>query len=328
MILITGGAGFIGSNLAALLNDRGETDLILCDWLGSEGKWRNIAKREVADLLPPEALPAFLASTEARALKAVFHMGAISATTATDGDLVIETNFRLSQRLWRFCTEAQLPLIYASSAATYGDGAQGFVDQDDPASLANLTPLNLYGWSKHLFDRAAVRSAAKGNAPPHWYGCKFFNVFGPNEYHKGDMQSVVAKMTPAARAGETARLFRSHRSDYVDGGQMRDFVWVDDICDAMLWLLSSRPRSGLYNMGSGTARSWKDLITAIYGAVGLDPRIDYVDMPLILRENYQYYTQADMNKLRLAGYPGQSTPLESAVQTYVTDYLALTDRYR
>lgn len=328
MILITGGAGFIGSNLAAHLNDRGETDLIICDWLGSESKWRNLAKREIADLLPPEALPAFLSSTEARALTAVFHMGAISATTATDGDLVIETNFRLSQRLWRFCTEAHLPLIYASSAATYGDGAQGFVDQDDPAALERLTPLNLYGWSKHLFDRAAVRSAARGNAPPHWYGCKFFNVFGPNEYHKGDMQSVVAKMTPAVRAGEAARLFRSHRSDYADGGQMRDFVWVDDICDAMFWLMSSRPQNGLYNMGSGAARSWKDLITAIYDAVGLEPKIDFIDMPPGLRQNYQYYTQADMNKLRLAGYPGQSTPLESAVQTYVTDYLGSTDRYR
>lgn len=328
MILITGGAGFIGSNLAAALNDRGETEIIVCDRLGTDSKWRNLAKRELADVIAPEALPDFLASSAGRELRTIFHMGAISATTATDADLVIETNFRLSMRIWRHCAETGATLVYASSAATYGDGAQGFTDHDDPASLAKLAPLNLYGWSKHLFDRAVMRLVEKQQAPPKWYGCKFFNVFGPNEYHKGDMQSVVAKITPDAMAGKAARLFRSHRPDYSDGGQLRDFVWVDDVCDAMLWLANADHANGLYNIGSGVARSWLDLVTAIYRALGSDAKIDFIDMPDTLRENYQYYTKADMSKLRSAGYSGQATPLETAVQDYVSRYLALTDRYR
>ncbi|MFY7961353.1 MAG: ADP-glyceromanno-heptose 6-epimerase [Elsteraceae bacterium] len=328
MILITGGAGFIGSNLAAALNERGETDVIVCDRLGTDAKWRNLAKRELADVIAPEALPDFLTSSVGRAVRAVFHMGAISATTATDADLVVETNFRLSMRIWRHCAETGATLVYASSAATYGDGAQGFLDRDDPASLAKLAPLNLYGWSKHLFDRAAIRLAEKKQAPPHWCGCKFFNVFGPNEYHKGEMQSVVAKITPEAIAGRPARLFRSHRPDYPDGGQLRDFVWVDDVCDAMLWMAEAKPANGLYNIGSGAARSWLDLVSAIYRSLGVEPKIDFIDMPEALKQNYQYYTQADIGKLRGAGYSGQATPLETAVQTYVADYLTLTDRYR
>jgi ADP-L-glycero-D-manno-heptose 6-epimerase len=328
MILITGGAGFIGSNLAAALNDRGETDLVICDRLGTDAKWRNLAKRELADVIAPEGLADFLSSSAARSLRAVFHMGAISATTATDADLVMDTNFRLSMRIWRHCAEAGVPLVYASSAATYGDGEQGFVDQDDPDSLSRLAPLNLYGWSKHLFDRAAARLAARNQSPPHWYGCKFFNVFGPNEYHKGDMQSVVAKITPQAMQGEAARLFRSHRPDYADGGQLRDFVWVQDVCDVMLWLAEKTPPSGLYNVGSGAARSWLDLVSAIYRTLGSEPKVDFIDMPDILQKNYQYFTQADMGKLRAAGYSGQATPLETAVHSYVSGYLTLTDRYR
>jgi len=328
VILITGGAGFIGSNLAATLNERGVSDVIVCDRLGTDDKWRNLAKRELADIIAPETLPDFLGSAAARDLRAVFHLGAISATTATDADLVIENNFRLSMRLWRHCAEVGTPLIYASSAATYGDGAAGFVDQDDPASLARLAPLNLYGWSKHLFDRAAVRLAAKNHAPPRWYGCKFFNVFGPNEYHKDDMRSLVAKVAPEAMIGKPARLFKSDRADYADGGQLRDFVWVNDVCDAMLWLAAERPSSGLYNMGSGAARSWLDLVSAVYRAIDREPLIDFIDMPEALRAKYQYFTQADMTKLRAAGYPGQATPLEKAIQTYVTGYLTLTDRHR
>jgi len=328
MILITGGAGFIGSNLAAALNDRGETDVIVCDRLGTDQKWRNLAKRELADVIAPEALPDFLASSVGRELRTVFHMGAISATTATDADLVIETNFRLSMQIWRHCTEYGTALVYASSAATYGDGAQGFTDHDDPSSLAKLAPLNLYGWSKHLFDRAAIRLAEKQKHPPHWYGCKFFNVFGPNEYHKGDMQSLVAKITPDAMAGKAASLFRSHRPDYSDGGQLRDFVWVNDVCDVMLWLADAKPANGLYNIGSGAARSWLDLASAIYRALGAEPKIDFIEMPETLKQKYQYFTQANLAKLRTAGYSGQATPLETGVQAYVSGYLALTDRYR
>ena len=328
MILITGGAGFIGSNLAAALGERGERDVAVCDRLGQDGKWRSIAKRELAAVVPPEGLLAFLGE-HAREIGVVFHMGAISSTTETDVDLIAQTNFTLSQRLWEWCAETETRLIYASSAATYGDGSAGFDDDGSAAALARLRPLNAYGWSKHLFDRRVARLLEHNTArPPQWAGLKFFNVYGPNEYHKGAMKSVVAQIYPRAAKGEPARLFRSHRPDVPDGGQKRDFVYVRDCVDMMLWLYDHPEVSGLFNIGSGTARSFADLAAAVFRALGHEPRIEFVDTPAEIRDKYQYFTEARMDRLRAAGYARPPTPLEEGVRDYVQTYLAAADPYR
>jgi ADP-L-glycero-D-manno-heptose 6-epimerase len=328
MILITGGAGFIGSNLAAALEERGERDVAVCDRLGHDGKWRGIAKRALAAVVPPDGLFAFL-DAHAREIGAVFHMGAISSTTETDADLIAHTNFTLSQRLWEWCTESETRFIYASSAATYGDGSAGFDDDGSAAALARLRPLNAYGWSKHLFDRRVARLLEHNTArPPQWAGLKFFNVYGPNEYHKGAMKSVVAQIYPGAAKGEPARLFRSHRPDVPDGGQKRDFVHVRDCVDMMLWLYDHPQVNGLFNIGSGTARSFADLAAAVFRALGQEPRIDFVDTPVEIRDNYQYFTEARMERLRAAGYARPPTTLEEGVRDYVQTYLAGDDPYR
>ncbi len=328
MILITGGAGFIGSNLAAALAERGERDVAICDRLGQDGKWRSIAKRELAAVVPPEALFAFL-DGHAREIGVVFHMGAISSTTETDADLIAATNFTLSQRLWEWCAESETRFIYASSAATYGDGSAGFDDDGSAAALARLKPLNAYGWSKHLFDRRVARLLERNTPrPPQWAGLKFFNVYGPNEYHKGAMKSVVAQIYPRAVTGEPARLFRSHRPDVVDGGQKRDFVYVRDCVDMMLWLYDHPAVNGLFNIGSGTARSFADLAAAVFRALGSEPRIDFVDTPVEFRDKYQYFTEARMERLRAAGYARPPTTLEEGVRDYVQTYLAADDPYR
>ena len=332
MILITGGAGFIGSNLLAALDERREHELVVCDWLGTGDKWRNIARREVAALVPPEDLLGYIADPEVHTrLDAIFHLGAISSTTETDADLIARTNFALSQALWRACAEHDVRLIYASSAATYGDGAQGFDDDGSIDALAALRPLNLYGWSKHVFDRWAARCVANNEIsarPRQWAGLKFFNVYGPNEYHKGSMKSVVAQIYPKLAAGEPARLFRSHRPDYADGGQMRDFVWVGDCVDVMLWLYDNPGVNGLFNMGTGAARSFADLANAVFAAIGRAPEIDFVDTPVEIRDRYQYFTEAKMDRLRAAGYAAPFTALEDGVGAYVCDYLAAADPYR
>jgi ADP-L-glycero-D-manno-heptose 6-epimerase len=326
MLLVTGGAGFIGSNLVAALNEAGRTDIVVCDRLGDQGKWRNLAKRQLADIVPPAELADWLKD---RKLDAILHMGAISATTATDGDLVIDSNFRLSLRLLDWCTANATPLIYASSAATYGDGEQGFYDDPSLAALKGLRPMNLYGWSKHLFDMAVAARAERGEKlPPQHAGLKFFNVFGPNEYHKGTMMSVLARRFDDIKAKRVVELFKSHRDGIADGDQRRDFIYVDDVVRVMIWLLATPGVSGLFNVGTGKARSFKDLILAAYGALGTTPNIAYIDMPETIRGSYQYFTQSDVDRLQAAGYNGGFTPLEEAVRHYVGGYLDATDRYR
>ena len=300
MLLVTGGAGFIGSNVVAALNEAGRADVTVCDRLGHDGKWRNLAKRQFADLVPPAELLNWLSG---RKLDAIIHLGAISETTATDGDLVIETNFRQSMRLLDWCTVHATPFIYASSAATYGDGAQGFRDDPSLAALKALRPLNLYGWSKHLFDMVvAERVTSGGKLPPQWAGLKFFNVFGPNEYHKGAMMSVLARRFDDIKAGRPVQLFKSHRAGIADGDQRRDFIHVDDAVRVMMWLLATPSVSGLFNVGTGRARSFRDLILAAYAALGTAPNIEYVDMPESIRGSYQYFTQSDVDRLQRAGY--------------------------
>jgi ADP-L-glycero-D-manno-heptose 6-epimerase len=326
MLLVTGGAGFIGSNVVAALNDAGRSDVAVCDLLGHDGKWRNLAKRQLADLVPPAELMDWL---KGRRLDAIIHLGAISDTTATDGDLVIETNFRLSMRLLDWCTANATPLIYASSAATYGDGAQGFCDDPSIDALKTLRPMNLYGWSKHLFDLAVAERAAKGEKlPPQWAGLKFFNVFGPNEYHKGTMMSVLARRFDDVKSGRAVQLFKSHREGIADGDQRRDFIYVDDAVRVTMWLLATPSVSGLFNVGTGKARSFKDAMLAAYAALGTKPNIEYIDMPAAIRGSYQYFTQSDADRLQRAGYNGGFTALEDAVQTYVKDFLNRPNRFR
>jgi ADP-L-glycero-D-manno-heptose 6-epimerase len=310
----------------AALNDAGRGDVAVCDVLGHDGKWRNLAKRQLADIVPPAQLPDWL---NGRRLEAVIHLGAISDTTATDGDLVIETNFRLSMRLLDWCTAHATPFIYASSASTYGDGAHGFRDDPSIAALKTLRPMNLYGWSKHLFDMAVAERAAKGERlPPQWAGLKFFNVFGPNEYHKGTMMSVLARRFDDIKAGRPVQLFKSHRDGVADGDQRRDFIYVDDVVRVMMWLLATPAVSGIFNVGTGQARSFKDLMLSAYNALGTAANIQYVDMPEQIRGSYQYFTQSEVDRLRSAGYNGGFTALEDAVQTYVRGFLDRADRFR
>ena len=326
MLLVTGAAGFIGSNVVASLNEAGRTDIVVNDVLGGEGKWRNLASRQFADFIPPADLMRWL---EGRKLEAVVHLGAISSTTATDGDLVIEANFRLPLRLFEWCASARTSFIYASSAATYGDGEAGYSDDWSRAALQRLKPMNLYGWSKHVFDLAVVERVARmDKAPPQWAGLKFFNVFGPNEYHKGEMMSLVAKRFDDAKAGSAIRLFKSHRAGIADGQQRRDFIYVDDAVAVVRWLLETPSVSGIFNVGTGKARSFRDLMTAMFAALGRKPAIEYIDMPASIRDSYQYFTQAETTNLRRAGYNADFTPLEEAVQRYVTGYLDRPDRYR
>ncbi|MFI4868870.1 MAG: ADP-glyceromanno-heptose 6-epimerase [Steroidobacterales bacterium] len=327
MYLVTGGAGFIGSNIVAALSERND-EVVVCDWLCNDERWRNLAKHEISEIIEPETALAWLRRKGDR-LRAVVHMGAISATTETNVDLIAARNIRATLELMEWCTDAQVPLIFASSAATYGDGTQGFDDAFTRDSLAKLRPLNAYGWSKHVVDRRLARFVeADAKLPPQWVGLKFFNVYGPNEYHKGSMQSVVAKNYSLIRNGQPLCLFRSYRAEYADGGQSRDFVYVRDCVDVVLWLLDHPQVSGLFNLGTGQARSWLDLAKALFAAAGRAPAIEFIEMPSALIEKYQYFTQARMDRLRSAGYERPFTSLEEGIADYVRHYLAANDPYR
>ncbi len=326
MLLVTGGAGFIGSNVVASLNEAGRSDIAVNDILGADRKWRNLAGRQLADFVPTADLTRWL---EGRKLDAIVHLGAISSTTATDADLLMENNFRLSLRLFDWCAATRTPFIYASSAATYGDGSAGFSDDWSAASLNRLKPLNLYGWTKHLFDLAVVERVARNDKlPPQWAGLKFFNVFGANEYHKGEMMSLVAKRFDDAKAGKPIRLFKSYRAGVADGEQKRDFIYVDDAVAVVRWLLETPAVSGIFNVGTGKARSFRDLMSAMLAALGREPNIEYIEMPETIRGAYQYFTQAETGNLRRAGFRADFATLEDGVKRYVTGYLDRADRYR
>jgi ADP-L-glycero-D-manno-heptose 6-epimerase len=327
MIIVTGGAGFIGSNIVKELEARGHRDIVVCDILGTDDKWKNIAKRELADIIPPDDLPEFLGDN-AGDIETIFHMGAVSATTERDADLILRSNFRLSLDLWDWCAVNDAALIYASSAATYGDGGEGFDGDDTIDGLARLRPMNAYGWSKHAFDRRVARIVSEnGPRPRHWAGLKFFNVYGPNEYHKGGMISVVLKNFGEISETDKAVLFRSHHPDYPDGGQKRDFVWVGDCVNVALWLADSPTAQGIFNVGSGKARTFDDLAKAVFASMGREPNIEFVDTPEAIRDRYQYFTEANMAGLRAAGYDVAATELEDGVAKYVGDYLMSADRY-
>jgi ADP-L-glycero-D-manno-heptose 6-epimerase len=328
-ILVTGGAGFIGSNIVAELTDDPRAHVVVCDRLrtAESGKWRNLAKHAIADWIAPEMLSSWLAD-RGRDVDLIIHMGAISSTLEANIDRLMTANFALSRDLFRWCAEHGCRFIYASSAATYGDGSQGFDDASDLDSLKALRPLNAYGGSKALFDIFCAREAANGRAPPQWTGLKFFNVFGPNEAHKGPMSSVVSQIWPRIAAGESVKLFRSENPDYPDGGQLRDFIYVRDVAQCLAWLARTGAVNGIFNLGSGQARSFADLANAAFRAAGSAPRIEYVDLPAALSGRYQYFTEAKMDRLRAAGWNAPATRLEDAVHDYVTHYLASSDPYR
>ncbi len=327
MILVTGGAGFIGSNLVAGLEAAGTGPIVVCDRLGDGDKWRNLAKRALEDIVPPQELFAWLDGRQRR-LDAVFHLGAISATTARDGDAVIANNFRLGRRLWAWCAANRVRLIYASSAAVYGDGTQGFDDANDAAALARLRPLNLYGWSKLLFDRWVVGQGTGAERPVQVVGLRFFNVYGPNEYHKGAQRSMVPRLYEQISADGRCRLFRSGRPDIADGEQRRDFVYVDDCVDVMLWLHDNPTVNGIFNLGTGRGRTFRALTDVAFRTMGYDPQIDYIDMPAEVAMQYQYFTEARMDRLRGAGYHKDFTSLEQGVTRYIDAFLAAEDPYR
>ena len=327
MIVITGGAGFIGSNLVAALAARGER-VVVSDRLGSGDKWRNLAKHEIEDFVRPESLLQFLAEDSAR-VRAVVHLGAISDTTASDGDALAAVNFQLSKQLWLWCAQHNKPLLYASSAATYGDGGQGYDDDASIEYLASLRPLNAYAWSKHAFDRWVARRLADGGpVPMQWAGLKFFNVYGPNEYHKAAQASVAYQLFGQIRDGGPARLFASDNPAFPDGGQKRDFVWVGDCVEVLLWLLDDRQINGIFNVGTGVARSFADLAKAVFKALGKPADITYTPMPETLREKYQYFTEAKTERIHAAGFETPFATLEEGVALYVKDFLVKDDPYR
>lgn len=321
MIVITGGAGMIGSMIAWQLNQEGRDDLIIVDRQQHAEQWQNLCHRRYHDYLDKdELLPWLEAGAEP---DAIIHMGAISATTERDWNRLLDDNIRYSQELWQWCADTGTPLLYASSAATYGGGEQGY----DDAGIEGLRPLNAYGYSKHFFDQWAERQAAAGNAPPLWAGFKFFNVYGPNEYHKERMASVALHTYNQFRDTGTVKLFKSDRPDVEDGMQLRDFVYVKDAASVVTWFLQGKGESGIYNIGTGQARAFKDLATAVMTSAGGTPNITWIDMPTDLKGKYQYYTQAEMDKLRAAGYDQPFHTLEEGVRDYVQNYLMQPDPY-
>jgi ADP-L-glycero-D-manno-heptose 6-epimerase len=315
LIIVTGAAGFIGSCIVSKLNQMERNDLVLVDSLKTSEKWKNLRHLDYAEYLDKSALLPFLYEHQDD-VDAIIHMGACSATTERDADFLMENNYRYTLLLAEYCLRHDARFIYASSAATYGDGNQGYDDDED--AIHELRPLNMYGYSKQLFDLRARREG--------WFekivGLKFFNVYGPNEYHKGDMASVIYKSFLQIQDSGLVKLFRSHRPDYQDGGQLRDFIYVKDVVDAVAYLLENRDVSGLFNLGTGKARAFSDLVKATFVAMEREPNIEYIDMPEHLRDRYQYYTQAEMGKLRHAGYETPMHSLEDGVKDYVQNYLA------
>ena len=322
MIVVTGGAGFIGSAFVAKLNEEGRDDIVVVDELGTTEKWQNLVKRRYADYIHKDAFLEMAAGDRVPfPVSAAVHMGACSSTTERDADYLVENNFHYTCRLADWALAHGVRFIYASSAATYGDGAQGFSDGEE--TIRALRPINMYGYSKQLFDLRVLRNGFQDQVA----GVKFFNVFGPNEYHKGEMTSVIFKAFHQIRETGKVRLFKSYKPEYGDGGQMRDFVYVKDCAEVLWWFLNHGEVNGIFNLGTGKARTWNDLIRAVFAAMNLPPRIDYIEMPETIRGQYQYFTEAKMEKPGAAGCPVAFSPLEEAVGDYVRNHLLQADPY-
>jgi ADP-L-glycero-D-manno-heptose 6-epimerase len=320
MIIVTGGAGFIGSAIIAGLNKEGYDDIIVVDELGSDEKWKNLRRLKFADYLEKDDfLELVMDGDDSIGAEAVIHMGACSSTTEADCTYLINNNYQYTKELCNWSLENEIRFIYASSAATYGNGENGF--SDDLELIDKLEPLNMYGYSKHVFDKWAIKSGAIDSIA----GLKFFNVFGPNEYHKANMISFVLRAYQQITETGKVKLFQSYHPDYKDGQQLRDFVYIKDVVDMTLFFLDTPEANGIFNIGTGQARSWNDLAGAVFEAMSLEPNIEYVPMPEILKDKYQYFTQADISKLREAGYDKHITSLENAVTDYVQNYIVQND---
>lgn len=318
-ILLTGAAGFIGSCLLGFLNERGINRIIIVDDFSRSDKLPNYNGKQYLQQVERDKLFKWLES-EQPVIDAVFHLGARTDTTEFDYSIHERLNVLYSQNIWNYCTAKQLPLVYASSAATYGAGELGY--KDEHGIVNELKPLNPYGVSKNEFDKWALAQAQAGQAPPFWAGLKFFNVYGPNEYHKGRMASVIMHASGQIKETGKVKLFRSHRPDFKDGQQLRDFIYVKDVNRVCCWLMDHQPASGLYNLGTGKARSFEDLAKATFAGLGIKPVIVFIDMPEDIRDKYQYFTEADMQKLHDAGYTEAFTSLEEGVSEYVRNWLA------
>lgn len=328
MYIVTGAAGFIGSNVVAHLEEMGMGPIVAVDWFGTDSRWRNLAKRRICAYVRPEMLQQYLEAQET-SIRAVIHMGALSATTESDVDQLVELNVNYSVMLWNWCAQNGVPFIYASSAATYGSIEQGFNDDQTVEALASLRPLNAYGWSKKATDDIFAGRIARGEkAPPQWVGLKFFNVYGPNEYHKGDMRSIVCKMFEAIQKTDVVKLFKSYRPDIGDGEQKRDFVYVRDCTALILWFLENPRFSGIFNCGSGKARSFGEVVNVLGDVTGKKLNVEFIDMPQVIRDKYQYFTEANMSKVEALCYNGPRSSLEDGVSDYVKSYLSLSDQFR
>ena len=322
MILVTGAAGFIGSNIVSSLNKRGFHKIIICDWLDHISKRNNLNKLIYDNIISPENIFKYLNKNDN--IELVIHMGANSSTTETNFRLIYNFNTRFSRNLWKWCTQNKVRFIYASSAATYGDGSKGFDDSENKI----YEPLNDYGLSKYLFDRYAIKQAKKYLCPPQWVGLKFFNVYGPNEYHKGSMQSVVKHSLDQYNKTGIVKLFKSYNDKFKNGQQTRDFIYVDDCVSLINWFLENKNISGIFNCGTGIERSFEDLVTSMFKAINVPPKIKYIEMPENIKHQYQYYTRANMKKVIDKGYKIKALTLEEGIYDYVTNYLLSNDKYK
>jgi len=316
MVVVTGGAGFIGSAIVWKLNQLGENKIIIVDELGVDDKWKNLVPLKFEDFIHKDDFISMIIDRDiAFEIDAVIHMGANSSTTEKDADHLFSNNYLYTKELAAYCVEKNIRFVYASSAATYGDGSLGF--DDDENKLETLRPLNMYGYSKQLFDLWAKRNGVFDKI----VGLKYFNVYGPNEYHKGDMRSVVHKAFEQIRDTGKVRLFKSLNSKYKDGEQLRDFIYIKDAVDMTLFFLDKPNVNGLFNLGTGKARTWNDLVSAIFKSLNKEVLIEYIDLPEPLQEKYQYFTEANMNKIKKAGFNSSITNLEEGVADYVKNYL-------
>lgn len=326
-IVVTGATGFIGSNLLAELEKRGYEQIVAVDWFGTEGKWKNVAKRSKVYYLAPETLTEYI-DEKHDSIDCIIHLGAISSTTETDGDLVVSTNYRLSVDLYEICSRWSISFIYASSAATYGNGEFGYIDNSSVEFLANLRPMNLYGWSKNQTDLYIARDGGFYESGTQIVGLRFFNVYGPNEYHKGTQKSIIEPFMSQLLSNGVIHLFKSNSDDIEDGNQARDFIYINDCIDVIIWFIEHKSISGLFNVGTGTATTYNDVSKYVSEAMKRPCNIEYIDMPDNLRSQYQNYTCADITKLRSIGYSKEMTSIKDGIRDYIQNFLTKQDKYK